>query len=262
MFDRAIAKGRSGGRMPADYRMIHFLLESTRKMLRMAIDQPMIASRRRRNTGVDQVLDRVVEIALGGPGPQVLIDLIVRRASPAMSVECGVRGPRGITERKTQRVPMRVALARDRQPLFAATARIQALRRGPRAAIAFALHCCAIRAELDDLLGRGVQRTFYHRGFDMTAHAGAIALHETHDRGEGGVHAGERITGTLLDAGLIVEMTRQPCETGDLFHRLREADVVAPGSVEAERRHPHQHRAGIDLAEVVTGEPEAFEHTR
>src|SRR6478752_4981462 len=57
-------------------------------------------------------------------------------------------------------------------------------------------------------------------------------------------------------------MTGEPRETGDLFHGLRETDIVAPRTVEAERRHSHEHGARIDLAEVVTREPEALEHAR
>jgi hypothetical protein len=260
--DRSIAERWPGRENRADQRVLDQFLESAGNVLWLLIDQPVVARGCRRDTGGDELVDRCVEIAIGRPLADVGVDLVVAGAPPAVRVEIAIGRPRRFAENLAQRLPLRIVLAREREPLFGSPTRVETLRRGPRAGVALAFHRRPVCAELDDLFGGGVERAFDHRRFDETTFAGAIALHEAEDRGERRVHPRKWITRALLDARLIPFVSGEPRQPGDLFHRLGEADVVAPGTVEPERRHAYEHRSRVDGAERVAGEAEALEDAR
>ena len=128
----------------------------------------------------------------------------MRSPPPGMARQPRVASPIGMAECQPQRGPMGVHLARQRQPLLDSSAPVEALGRGPRAAVALAVHRSAIGGVLDDLLGGGVQRPFDHGSLDEATGARVVAFGERDQRGKRCVHAGQRIARSLGDARLVV----------------------------------------------------------
>jgi hypothetical protein len=112
------------------------------------------------------------------------------------------------------------------------------------------------------LLGPGIQGPFDHRHLDQAALARGHSVGQSHQSGEGRVHTRERIAWALGYPGLILDVPGDPRHAAHLFHGLGEADIVAPGAVQAEGGHANQDRAGRENVEVFPAEAEFLEDPR
>ena len=251
-------------RVPAypDHGMLGVLVVPAGDVLRVLRREAGVDRRRRGDARGDQQVDRLVEIGLGGPGRELLVEEIVRPTTAGVGPQRWIRGPVRTPEGVNHRRPLAVGRHRDRQPPFRGVGRVDALRCGPRAATAFARQRVAVPRPLDDELGRDVQRGFEHGRLDQRADAGAVAQLERDQRPDHRVHAAVRIARATLDARLVVDVAGQPRQPGDLFHGLREPRPVAPRTIEAERGHAHHHRARVGRVHDVPPEVELVDHAR
>jgi hypothetical protein len=121
------------------------------------------------------------------------------------------------------------------------------------------------RVVLEDALGGDREERLDHRRLDHAALARRVAPREAEERSVGGMEARERIrtgarrqwSGLLSGGGGIGS---QPGDPADLLHRLREADAIAPGSVEAKGGHAHEHDPRVRRGELRVVEAEVVEH--
>ena len=72
----------------------------------------------------------------------------------------------------------------------------------------------------------------------------------------------ERIAGAARHDRRVVGEPGDPCETGDLLHRLGEPGPITPHALEAPRGHAHDHEAGVGVAHGVVDEAETVHDTR
>ena len=77
---------------------------------------------------------------------------------------------------------------------------------------------------------------------------------------EGGVHPGQRVTGTPRCGGQAVGIPGEPGQSGELFHRHRESDPVAPRAVEPEPRHADLDDLLVEFAQLLVTQPEVLHH--
>ena len=137
------------------------------------------------------------------------------------------------------------ATARPWRPKSPATARSpridRALAGGFTAAISQSRYQIPISGEFDNLLGGCVECGLNHRYFDEAPLAGLVASPESCEHGESGVHSCQWVTRAAGDSRLVVHVAGHPRHSGHSFHRLRETHIVAPWSVEPERRHTDHH---------------------
>ena len=261
-FHAAEPERQRGDRMGPCHRMHDFLEEAAMGELRVERGAAGVEGGSGGNPGRDEHFDGLVELERGRPFGEASVEVVVARAPARVVVERGVECPFGRPEDLHQRAPLLVGCDREREPLLAPATGVEALGRGPRAAASFADELVAVRRPFDDELGGDVQGCFEHRRLDQSTLAGAVTARQCHQRGERGVHAAVGVARAPLDPRLVVDVTGEPRETGDLFHGLREAGAIAPRAVEPERGHAHHHRARVGGVHDVPAEVELLEHAR
>ena len=92
--------------------------------------------------------------------------------------------------------------------------------------------------------------------------SGARAVLERDQQRNDRVQAGERIAGAARDDRRPVGEAGEPRHAGDLLHRLREADAVAPRTVEAEGGHAHHDEPRVCGGELLVDEAEVVHDAR
>ncbi len=116
-----------------------------------------------------------------------------------------------------------------------------------------------MRRVLDDLFRCRVEGGFDHRRFDERTDPRGLAALEPDQRREGSAHAREGIAWPTRYAWLVALMAGDPREPGHLFHRLCEANVVPPRTVEAEGGHPDHDCPRVEVADRFPGYAELIE---
>ena len=206
-----------------------------------------VDGRRRGHARADQHSHRLVEIwAAAAHAARCCVEQVVVRPPTGEGGELGIERPVGLAEHVDQRGPLLVGRDRHGEPLLAARARVEALRRGPAGC-----GCPRARARCRRPSTRSPARP---RRRSAASNIGASTKHPSpvrsrrasaDERGERRVHPAVGIARPALDARLVVGNAGQPREAGHLLHRLREPGPVAPGPGEPERRHPHHHGARV-----------------
>ena len=155
-----------------------------------------------------------------------------RRASrSSWASAAGRGGERGIgrpPQVRAQRLPLLVVRHREGHPRVVAGAAVDALRCGDLTAVARPSGHHSVEIVLEHRLDRGVQRGLDHGRLDQEAPAGLVPLAEREQRGEDGVHAGERVAAPRTSTGG-PSGNGPPREAGDRLHGLREPGPIAHG---------------------------------
>ena len=220
-----------------------------------------------RHAGAPQRVDDLVGLASAAPRREVVVDRIVGGDTTGGGRQCGVGGPRGITERGAQRAPLVVVGDGDRHPDVVAALRwcgrlVEVLRRRARAAVAGAGEQRAVRGVLDHLLGGDVQRGVDHRRLDERTLAGAVAVAERDEQADQRVEPGVGVADPVRLVREQIGMPGQPGQARRVLDDERERGEVAPWSVETEAGHADHHEVGLDGAERLVVEPGTVEHPR
>jgi hypothetical protein len=113
-----------------------------------------------------------------------------------------------------------------------------------------------VHVVLDDLLGGDVQGDLDHRHLEQHPLAGAVAPGERGDESEGCVEPRQWVARAAGRHGRAVGVAGQPGHARQLLHRGGEADPVPPRTVEAERRHAHNHGLRVHVGQHVVAEAE------
>ena len=225
--------------------MHHGLVEPSRLHLRVLAHDARIRAPGRGHAERDELVGRGTSIERCGPRPEERVEVILRIGAADGGRELGVSRPCRRTEVRDERTPLLVGLDAEREPLLEALSRVHPLRRGERRAIAHPRHRSAVRGVLDHGLRAHVQRGLDHGRLDENTSIRLLALRERDEHRERAVHAGVRIAWAPRDQRRILGIAGDRCH-GHLLHGLREADPLAPGPAEPERRHPCVHDVRVD----------------
>ena len=241
--------GSVGVALLAHDRVVDLLVEPARLQLRVVVHRARVAADRRRARRVRRAA-RPPRRRRARAHHALEVRRRARRDGPAgrrTVASAGSVAHAGSPERVDAAPRHCSSVATEIASHVSSTAtRVQALRRDVRAAVAVALEQVAVRGLLDHQLGGGVERALDHRHLEEAAAPGRLALGEPDEQRERRVHARVRVARALLDAGLVVGVAGDPREPGDLLHRLREADVVAPRARQPERGHAHEDAPRVD----------------
>src|SRR5690606_9142285 len=118
-------------------------------------------------------------VAFGDPRADVFVELVVTGTTAGVRGELRIGGPVGPAQHLDERLPLLVGSDRQGEPALEAGCGVKALWCDAGGAVAVAFETVAVGAELDDELGRGVERALDHGHLELTAFAGGVALGET-----------------------------------------------------------------------------------